>query len=194
MSARSAYFEKRFEEKRRATGERPLCLRHFYRTTADCCSVCGARFHTKIGLWAKPTANASTYIFDQLDPAGFEVYIQWLYSYDIPEYTGTADDRCIRMLRAHLVGNALDDEEFLLVVRNKIVTIAEDSGLSFSTVAFAYNNNHKPYALRRLLVDLYALTGSQEQLMEGGVSHLFLLDMAQSFMKKSTPLVEEYVQ
>lgn len=72
----------------------------------------------------KSVTNTSTYTFEQLDPEGFEVYMQWLYSYNIPEYTGTADDHCLCMLRAHLVGSTLEDEDFLLVVRNKIVEIA----------------------------------------------------------------------
>ena len=136
------------------------------------------------------------YTFDQLDPEGFDVYIQWLYSYGISDYaTDTADDRCVRMLKAHLVGNIIDDNDFLVAVRDELVKIAAKSGLSYKVVAFAYNNTHEPCALRRFLVDLYTLTGSMDQLKEGNISHLFLIDMAQSFMVKSKePGGEEYVR
>lgn len=147
-------------------------------------------------LWARLRTYHDQYTFDQLDPEGFDVYIQWLYSYGISDYaTDTADDRCVRMLKAHLVGNIIDDNDFLVAVRDELVKIAAKSGLSYSVIAFAYNNTHEPCALRRFLVDLYALTGSMDQLKEGNISHLFLVDMAQSFMAKSKePGGEEYVR
>ncbi|OSS46511.1 hypothetical protein B5807_08662 [Epicoccum nigrum] len=83
------------------------------------------------------------------------------------------------MLRAHLVGDILKDNDFLLAVRNEMAKIAARSGLNYNVVAFAYNNTHEPCALRRFLIDLYALTGS----------------MGQSFMVKSKkPGGEEYVR
>ena len=89
------------------------------------------------------------------------------------------------MLRAHLASSALEDTDFLLAVRGEIVEISVECGLSYDTIGFAYKNTHEPCALRRFLVDLYALTGSMESLREGNVSRLFLIDMAQSFMEKS---------
>lgn len=147
-------------------------------------------------LWARLRIYHDQYAFDQLDPEGFDVYIQWLYSYGILDYaTDTADDRCVRMLKAHLVGNIIDDNDFLVAVRDELVKIAAKSGLSYNVIAFAYNNTHEPCALRRFLVDLYALTESMDQLKEGNISHLFLVDMAQSFMVKSKePGGEEYVR
>ncbi|KAG9202149.1 hypothetical protein G6514_004586 [Epicoccum nigrum] len=99
------------------------------------------------------------------------------------------------MLKSHLIGDILKDNDFLLAVRNEMAKIAARSGLNYNVVAFAYNNTHEPCALRRFLVDLYALTESMGQLKEGNISYLFLVDMAQSFMVKSKkPGGEEYVR
>lgn len=165
------------------------------------CRTCGLNFHSKCMdqrlkteskncptccmAWKKPTLEAPTYGLDQLDPDGFEVYLQWLYSHKVPDFAvGSTVDRCMRMLKAHLVGSALKDEEFMLAVRNSIVVIAVEGGLDYNVVGFAYKNTHEPCALRRFLIDLYTLTGSMDSLRDGNVSHLFLIDMAQSFMEK----------
>lgn len=194
LSFLSAYFGKRFGKVRRSNDRCSYCHRYLERAHTECCDACDKHVHAKCltkkssaaaancpacnSPWVKSVTNTSTYTFEQLDPEGFEVYMQWLYSYNIPEYTGTADDHCLCMLRAHLVGSTLEDEDFLLVVRNKIVEIAVKHGLNYSAIAFTYNNTHEPCALRRFLVDLYALTGSKEDLKNGDVSHLFLIDMA----------------
>ncbi|KZM25102.1 zinc ion binding [Ascochyta rabiei] len=130
--------------------------------------------------------------FDQLDPEGFEVYVQWLYSQQIPSYDADIDAnaRCIRMLKAHLLGNTVRDQDFLLAVRNEIIETAVEAGLGYNAIDYAYKTTRKPCSLRRFLVDLYALTGDAQSLKEGNVSHLFLIDLAQSFMEKSKNFAE----
>lgn len=91
----------------------------------------------------------------------------------------------MRPIKAHLVGSALENNEFLLAIRSEIISFAVEYGLSYNTIEFAYKNTHEPCALLRFLADLYALTGSSESLKFGDVSHLLLIDMAQSFMQKS---------
>lgn len=135
-------------------------------------------------------ADLKTSTLDHLDPDGFEVYVQWLYSQQVLHYTGTADDRVVRLLKAHIVGSTLEDTEFLHAVRNEIVEIAigaqAQAGITYAAIDFVYENTREPCALRRFTVDLYALTGSPESLKDAGkVSRLFLIDMVQSLIKKS---------
>ena len=208
LCSRSPYFKKRFQQVRKpVTGECEVCLDELLEVVdAVFCRICGQNFHAQCmdqwlhgkhdcpacrTAWNKlPAVNTSA--FDQLDPDGFEVYVQWLYSQQIPSYK--ADEargaRCVRLLKAHLVGDTLEDTEFIHAVRNDIVESAMEGGLSYDTIDFAYQHTHKPCALRRFLVDLYALTGDARSLKEGNVSKLFLIDMAQSFMNKSKPEVE----
>ena len=212
LSSRSTYFKEQFKKLHQGTdGECAVCLDGVDAIRADSCHACSLLFHRHCialhlrssrwcpkcyATWTRPRVHSDQYTFDQLDPEGFDVYMQWLYSYGISEYAAdTADERCVRMLKAHLVGDILGDDDFLFAVRKEMVQIAAKSGLDYNVVAFAYNNTHEPCALRRFLVDLYALTGSMDQLKEGNVSHLFLVDMAQSFMAKSKePGGEEYVR
>ncbi|KAJ4987295.1 ring finger domain containing protein [Stagonosporopsis vannaccii] len=199
----SIYFKNHFQKVRKEiSGECAICFEDLEIAETVYCRTCGQNFHTKCmerwlrtesnacptcrTAWKKPTSGSSTHALDQLDPEGFEVYVQWLYSRRVPSYAvGTTDDCCVRMLKAHLVGSALTDGAFLLAVRNRIVEVAVEGGLGYAVVDFAYKNTHEPCALRRFLVDLYALTGSMDSLKDGNISHLFLIDMAQSFMDKS---------
>ncbi|KAJ4359416.1 hypothetical protein N0V95_002163 [Ascochyta clinopodiicola] len=209
LCSRSAYFKKRFQGVRKDIGgECAFCLDKLEPVAAETvfCRTCGQNFHTKCmdqwlqtkgtcptcrTVWKKwPNVHSST--FDQLDPEGFEVYVQWLYSRRIPSYDADTDAnaRCMRMLKAHLLGNTLRDQDFLLAVRNEIVEAAMEAGLGYNTVDFVYKNTQKPCSLRKFIVDLYALTGDAQLLKEGNVSHLFLIDMAQSFMRKSKNFAE----
>ena len=129
---------------------------------------------------------------DHLDPDGFEVYVQWLYKDRIPHYTGDADDRVLRLLKAHVVGETLEDTEFLFNVRKEIVEVAlearDQTRISYAVIDFAYQKTHTPCLLRRFMCDLYAVMGSARSLEDhGNVSRLFLIDMAKSFINKSGP-------
>ncbi|KAF9701047.1 hypothetical protein EKO04_000471 [Ascochyta lentis] len=209
LCSRSAYFKKRFQEVRKdIDGECAVCIDNLESVAAETvfCRTCGQNFHNKCmdqwlqtmntcptcrTVWKKwPNMRSST--LDQLDPEGFEVYVQWLYSHQIPSYGSDKDAnaRCIRMLKAHLLGNTIKDNDFLLAVRNEIVETAVEAGLEYSAIDFAYKNTLKPCSLRQFLVDLYALTGDAQSLKEGNVSHLFLIDMVQSFIGKSRNLSE----
>ncbi|KAF3004976.1 hypothetical protein E8E13_008124 [Curvularia kusanoi] len=216
LSFRSPFFRKRFNKVRHGIdSECTICLDGFVPTRTDTCQTCGLVVHQSCIVkwlrrnvncpvncprcrtpWSKTSIHPNVFTFDQLDPEGFEVYIQWLYLYEISDHAAdTADGHCVRLIKAYLVGDILSDSEFLLVVRNEIVETAVENGLSYSAIAFTYNNTHEPCALRRFLVDLYTLTGSMEQLKGGHVSHLFLVDMAQSFMVKSKEAVgKEYIR
>ncbi|KAH6637446.1 hypothetical protein C7974DRAFT_470369 [Boeremia exigua] len=207
LCSRSTYFKNRFQKVRKdAVGECAVCMDDLETAETVFCRTCGQNFHSKcmkqwLGTkssncptcrmaWEKRTSKTLTHTLDQLDPDGFEIYVQWLYSHEIPPTLGAADDRFERLLRAHLVGSALEDHDFLLALRSDIVGIAVESGLSYNAVDFAYKNTHEPCALRRFLIDLYALTGSIDSLKNGNVSNLFLIDMAQSFMAKSKLLAD----
>ena len=119
--------------------------------------------------------------------------MQWLYSQQIPSYKADNTDsaRGVRLLKAHVVGETLEDSAFVDTIRNEIVQSAIESGLGYNVIDFLYQYTHKPCALRRFLVDLYALTGDAQYLITGNVSKLFLIDMATSFMSKSKPVAKE---
>lgn len=128
-----------------------------------------------------------------LDPDGFEVYVQWLYSSQIPDHASeTVDESVLRLLKAHIVGNTIADSGFLRAVRIKIAEIAiaarKQTGMSYAAIEFVYQNTHEPCAIRKFMVDLYIVTGAQEVLKDhGNVSRLFLIDMAESYMQRSQP-------
>jgi hypothetical protein len=45
---------------------------------------------------------------EELDPDGFDVYVQWLYTRSIPNYEKDIQQaRCIRLIKAHIVGESL---------------------------------------------------------------------------------------
>ncbi|UPX19578.1 uncharacterized protein EKO05_0009837 [Ascochyta rabiei] len=209
LCSRSAYFKERFQKVRKdICGKCAVCLDKLEPVAIETvfCRTCGQNFHAKCmdqwlkngntcptcrTVWKKwPNMHSST--FDQLDPEGFEVYVQWLYSQQIPSYDADIDAnaRCIRMLKAHLLGNTVRDQDFLLAVRNEIIETAVEAGLGYNAIDYAYKTTRKPCSLRRFLVDLYALTGDAQSLKEGNVSHLFLIDLAQSFMEKSKNFAE----
>jgi hypothetical protein len=66
------------------------------------------------GDWVK-TKVLEDLTLDELDPDGFDVYVQWLYTRNIPSYKyDTQEGRicCIRLIKAHVVGESLQDNEF----------------------------------------------------------------------------------
>lgn len=190
------------------SGDCAICLQELEMTVTEYCKTCGQNFHVScIQDWVKAinstcpscrtvwrkVGDLKSSTLEQLDPDGFEVYVQWLYSNGIPEYNGDADDRVLRLLTAHIVGETLGDNAFLYAVRNEIVEVAiearDQTGLSYAVIDFTYKHTHGPGTLRSMMCDLYALTGTQGTLKDvGNVSRLFLIDMAESFMKKSGPV------
>lgn len=118
-----------------------------------------------------------------LDRVAYRAYIhavQCLYSHRIPNYViDTASARCMRMLKAYLLGDTLEDNGFVLGVRREIVDTASEGGLRYEAINFAYKNT-QAMCTRRFLVDLYTLTGNAQWLKEERISTLFLVDMSQS--------------
>ncbi|KAF2130083.1 hypothetical protein P153DRAFT_230514 [Dothidotthia symphoricarpi CBS 119687] len=88
------------------------------------------------------------------------------------------------------MGEILQDTEFQVAVRSEIVeaNVSDGGGIVPNTIAFAYDKTSNPCTLRKFLVDLYALTVDAQWLKCGTVPHLFLVDMAQSFLEKSREL------
>jgi hypothetical protein len=176
-------------------------------TDTKYCKTCGQNFHAScMQDWLKtnstcPTCRTAwrrlsdlkTATFDHLDPDGFEVYVQYLYSGEVPKYNGSVDDCIVRLLKAHFVGVAVEDVDFLHAVRRETIRVAieaahNESKITYTAVDFAYKNTHGPCPLRRFMCDLYSLTGDGDSLKEvGNVSRLFLFDMVNSFMEKSKP-------
>jgi hypothetical protein len=187
------------------SGDCAVCLQELEMTDTEYCKTCGQNFHVScIQDWVKKFNNTcpscrtvwhrigdlKSSTLDQLDPDGFDVYVQWFYSDRIPQYNGDADDRVLRLLKAHIVGETLNDAGFINAVRTEIAEIAlearSQTGISYTVIDFTYKHTHEPCRLRSFMCDLYALAGRPGFLKDvGNVSRLFLIDMVESFMNKS---------
>ncbi|KAF3047678.1 hypothetical protein E8E12_011339 [Didymella heteroderae] len=187
LCARSAFFKQRFQPVRKdISGECAVCLHELEMTDTEYCKTCGQNFHVScIKDWMKinhacPTcrtlwrrlSDLRTSTLDQLDPDGFEVYVQWLYSNQIPQYNRAADDRVVRLLKAHIVGVAIEDTDFLHAVRCETIETAikarSQARITYAVVDFTYKNTNGPCPLRRFICDLYALPGCPESLKDSG--------------------------
>jgi hypothetical protein len=140
--------------------------------------------------WIKTTLLKAAKL-DELDADGFDVYIQWLYGRSIPTYVvDTQDDRarCIRLIKAHIVGEFLQDVDFQQAVRSEIIEDSlENNGMDSAPIVFAYKETSGSCALREFLVDLYALRGDMEWFKDTALPRSVLIDLAQSLLAKIKP-------
>ena len=67
---------------------------------------------TRRTLW-RTVSDLNSSTLENLDPDGFEVYVQWLHSSQILDYASEmTDEGVVRLLKAHMVGTTLADTDF----------------------------------------------------------------------------------
>jgi hypothetical protein len=122
---------------------------------------------------------------EELDPDGIDVYVQWLYTRSIPSYEKDIQQaRCIRLIKAHIVGESLQDTGFQQAIHNEIIedSLEKESGMSLEALVLAYKRTDGPCALRRFLIDLYTLQGNDDWFLNA--PRVVLVDLAKSLLEK----------
>ena len=115
-----------------------------------------------------------------IDPDTFEVYRSWLYRQNIPPYHNDfeAPARGIRLIKAHIFVDSLNDFDFRTAVRNAIVDDCAEAGLSTRAVACAYKHTDEACPVRDFLCQLYCCFGQPSSLDDKLMPSAFIKDMA----------------
>lgn len=181
LCAHSNYFKNRFQKgRKRIKDQCSICHDELDQSEKGVtwCMACGQNFHSLcIFEWLKKKETCPicrvkwTYKKDfqeakitELDIDAFDVYIQWLYGSTIPFYktdrvgTGMRD---LRLMKAYLLGDVLEDKEFQKAILKEIVQhgLATRTLSGTDSVNFVYKNTDKSSRLRKFLVDLYIARG-----------------------------------
>ena len=121
----------------------------------------------------------------ELNAEAFDGYVQWLYSHSIPAYEADGDTnaRCVRLIRAHILSDNLQDTLFQQAVRRELIDEAQH--LDSTIIAYAYKHTSGPCPLRRFLVDLYALQGNNDWFLDKSLPRVILTDLVQSLLDKA---------
>jgi len=136
-----------------------------------------------------PSNFLDTASLDDIDADGFDVYVQWLYGCTIPVYKADKGDdvlRCFRLVLAHNVGETLGDIKFLQVVRQDIVecSLKMTDKARHQLMLVAYQKTTRPCALRRLVVDLFALQSKSDALKPVETPGIVLRDLMKCLMDR----------
>ncbi|CBX98025.1 hypothetical protein LEMA_P094340.1 [Plenodomus lingam JN3] len=181
LCSRSPYLKQAFQHVRKSLeGDCAICCEELISgvTYATWCKTCGNNIHQEClqqwvkssnkcpfcrTIWKKSPFLQHATLHD-LDADGFDVYIQWLYTSRIPSYKTKEEDGaadCIRLIKAHLVGEKLQDKGFQIAVRKQIVqeSLDKSQGISSASVTYAYCKTRGSCLIRKFLIDLYAATG-----------------------------------
>jgi len=112
------------------------------------------------GEWTE--AQEGKVSLQNVKPAIFEVYMQWLYQRRLPE-DGQEERECVFMglFEAYVLGDQFRDASFKDVVIDSIIALPIFARvfLKSSTVRFVYDHSTEHSASRRLVVDLYTRYG-----------------------------------
>ncbi len=132
-----------------------VCMVDWIRTE-NTCPLCRQNWSHNDGL--KTTSHRN------LDETGFDMYFQWLYSRRLPLYGEDAPktpDRFVRLCKAHKVGEAVKDNDFLDAIYTEVIDNMDYLYTLdwFRCVEFAYGNTIETSPLRNFLVDLF-VTGA----------------------------------
>ena len=207
LCKQSTFFKNRLQQVCKDTeGECVLCNEDMHALTARLtyCKTCGNNLHRKsLREWRNtnntcPTCRAewvtspifrSVVIID-VDPDGFETYLQWLYQRTIPTYAmdnGNDELRCFKLIDAHVVGEFLEDKEFVQVVRQEIIncSLQMDEMAHHKILLHVYGKTIGSCALRRFIIDLYVLRGSYELLDKLETTSTIFRDIMRSMMEKA---------
>ena len=129
-----------------------------------------------------------------IDADAFETYRSWLYYGSIPTYPAdkSTTARFRRLVKAHCLGEVINSSEFLIAVRNAILSDNELQPLDDQAVKYTHRATHEPCILRKFICDVYILTREPKTLDNDAVPRAFLLDLAQSHIATSRePLATE---
>jgi hypothetical protein len=201
LCSRSSYLKTKIQKARKdIEGECAICHEDLSSRTKliTWCKECGQNLHqacmqqwmekNKIcpmcrAPWVK-TPLLQNVVLGELNAEAFDVYVQWLYSHSIPAYEADGDinARCVRLIRAHVLSDNLQDTLFQQAVRRELIDEAQH--LDATIIAFAYKHTSGPCPLRRLLVDLYALQGNNDWFLDNSLPRIILTDLAQSLLDK----------
>ncbi|KAI8939762.1 hypothetical protein NX059_003505 [Plenodomus lindquistii] len=181
LCSRSPYLKQAFQHVRKSLeGDCAICCEDLDSDTSyvTWCKTCGNNIHQDcLQQWVK-TSNKCPFCrttwkkspffhqseLHELDADGFEVYANWLYTARIPSYRlskGENTTDCTRLIKAHLLGEKLQDKGFQLAVRKHIVQESLDNvqGISLASITYGYSAMKGPSTFKQFLVDLYAATG-----------------------------------
>ncbi|KAI4608686.1 hypothetical protein J4E80_008891 [Alternaria sp. BMP 0032] len=182
LCSSSGFFEKEFQSSRKVIeGECSICTEGMLdHSPITFCDDCGQNFHTKCIQgwldreetcplcridWAaeEDASKIGEYTWEKCDPLSFDMYMQWLYIGIIPSCPhGDADNavqsRFTQLMKAHILGDKLQDPGFLKAIREEIVDYVTVKKLpEREVIVFAYANTSTTSLLRKFLANLYAL-------------------------------------
>ncbi|KAF2018329.1 hypothetical protein BU24DRAFT_461279 [Aaosphaeria arxii CBS 175.79] len=149
ICSRSEYFKNLLQKNRKELDEECAICREGFEVTKDDvvhCQTCGqnlhddcvAQWHTRgddkrcpfcRAAWT-PDSEAKTIKCQSLDVDGFDTYVKFIYGKGIATYTSESnnhDQRTLRLCKAWIVGNIVDDKEFKRAIIETLEEHIEDS-------------------------------------------------------------------
>lgn len=203
LCSSSSFFKNKLEPGRKqADGDCGICLESLksHERILTWCKTCGSNVHQDcLEKWAKhdmtcpmcrapwiPREIFETMIFKEIDPAGFGIYMQWLYTDKIPEYGEDGVARCKRLIQAHMVGETLQDPFFVNAIRCEMVHNSLAVDVSRTAVEHVCRHHGTTSrTLRKFIIHLHAmqLPGNLEWLQIA--PRTFLIDLMEYFVRKS---------
>ncbi|KAI4927690.1 hypothetical protein J4E85_006202 [Alternaria conjuncta] len=186
LCSSSSYFKEEVQSSRKVIeGECSICTEGMSgHLPITYCGPCGQNFHTGcIQEWLDreeicPLCRTEWNYFEdevgicetsleECDPLSFDMYMQWLYTGTIPVYPhgdleNAVQNRFIELMKAHIVGDKLQDPGFLKAIYEEIIdySLTVEKLPSRKSVVFAYTNGSEVSLLRKFLAALYAVRAS----------------------------------
>ncbi|KAI4955756.1 hypothetical protein J4E91_001617 [Alternaria rosae] len=183
----SGYFKKELQSSRKVIeGECSICTEGMLdHSPITFCGDCGQNFHTKCIQdwldreetcplcrldWAfdENPARIDDFTLEECDPLSFDIYMQWLYTGIITSYPhGDVENDVQRsftqLIRAHIVGDSLQDARFLKALREEMIdhNLASNRLPGREGVVYAYDNASRTSKLWKFLAHLYAARASR---------------------------------
>lgn len=104
-----------------------------------------------------PREVFETLTLRDFDPVGFDVYVQWLYTDNIPGYEEDSVGRCKRLLQAHILGEAVNDLAFVNAIRREMVRDSLTTNVGRTALdCVCRRSSITSRTLQKFLVHLYA--------------------------------------
>jgi len=179
LCERSTFFKNQLQESRQdIEGECVICHEDLdpVALSLTYCKTCGNNVHENCrDKWNKidntcPTCRAKWVeppSFQSMDLAqvkvnGFDMYVQWFYGSSLPAYNADGEGGelcCIRLINAHIVGDLLEDSQFVQAVRKEVIkcSLNISDASRYTLLAHVYKSTNGRCALRKLFIDLHIL-------------------------------------
>jgi hypothetical protein len=209
LCMRSKFFKDWFQTARKdVEGECVICHEDLDAVvkTITYCKSCGNNLHQAcMEQWFDTSSTCPTcraewvmsdflgaFNLDDTDADGFDAYVQWLYGRKIPTYVADKGDvqvRCRRLVKAHIVGDSLGDEDFVKVVRHEIVKDSLEGAytISVDVLNTVYKTTAGPCTLRSFMVCLYVLHGNRGNWIHqvNTLCHAALVDLTTHMLEEA---------